>query len=221
MTATIHRPPADPMSARNRKVALGFGGFALAMLGLGFASVPLYRIFCQATGFAGTTQRVTAAEAQAVQIGTGDISVRFDGNVAPDVPWTFHPGETTHSGRLGERQFTYFIARNNSAVPITGRASFNVEPEQTGRYFNKIECFCFTEQTLKPGEEVKMPVIYYVDPAIRDDDNARDVQQITLSYTFHKATDQPASAATQADASSARGRSKATGPAADTAIRGG
>ncbi|MDZ4308438.1 cytochrome c oxidase assembly protein [Allopontixanthobacter sp.] len=183
----------------NKNTRVGLTAFmgALAMLGLGYAAVPLYQLFCQVTGFGGTTQRATAQEAGAAErvaaaAGAKQISIRFDGNTAHDVPWTFKPELATDTIRIGVRDIAFYTARNNSDVPITATATFNVEPEQTGRYFNKIQCFCFTEQTLQPGEEVRMPVLYFVDPAILDDENAKDVQQITLSYTFHKAIE-PAS----------------------------
>ena len=112
-------------------------------------------------------------------------------STARDVPWTFQPVQSTDTVQIGQRDMAFYTARNNSNVPITGTATFNVEPEQTGRYFNKIQCFCFTEQTLMPGQEVRMPVLYYIDPAILEDENAKDVEQITLSYTFHKAKDSP------------------------------
>jgi len=177
---------------RNRKVgAIALLG-AVAMLGLGYASVPLYRLFCQVTGFGGTTQRVSEAEASAVKVAGGTISVRFDGNVERGMPWSFRPESATDTVSIGARDMAIFVARNDSDQPITGTATFNVEPEQTGQYFNKIQCFCFTEQTLQPGQEVRMPVIYYVDPRIKDDPNARDVEQITLSYTFHRSKE-PAS----------------------------
>ncbi len=179
------------LGQRNRRIGLISLGVAGAMLGLGFASVPLYRLFCQVTGFAGTTQKVTAAQASQVRAAGTMISVRFDGNVRPDMPWTFNPEHTTDTVELGQRDLAFFIAKNNSDKPITGTATFNVEPEQTGKYFNKIQCFCFTEQTLQPGEEVRMPVLFYVDPRIAQDEDAKDVQQITLSYTFHKAEDSP------------------------------
>jgi cytochrome c oxidase assembly protein subunit 11 len=182
---------AVALGHRNRRIGLISLGVAASMLGLGFASVPLYRLFCQVTGFGGTTQKVTAAEASKVSVADGMISVRFDGNVAPNVPWTFRPEHTTDTIRLGQRDLAFFVAKNNSDKPVTGQASFNVEPEQTGKYFNKIQCFCFTEQTLQPGEEVRMPVLFYVDPKIAQDEDAKDVQQITLSYTFHKAEDSP------------------------------
>lgn len=165
---------------------------ALAMLGMGFAAVPLYQMFCQVTGFGGTTQRASVEEASlaermAESAGAKEISIRFDSNTALDVPWAFYPEHPTDTVQIGVRDLAFFVAKNNSNVPITGTATFNVEPEQTGRYFNKIQCFCFTEQTLQPGEEVRMPVLYYIDPAIMQDENAKDVEQITLSYTFHRA----------------------------------
>jgi len=171
---------------RNRRVGLIALLIALAMLGLGYAAVPLYRMFCQVTGFGGTTQRVSAAQAAGVQAAAKSISIRFDANTALDVPWTFYPEQVTQTVRIGERNMAFFIARNDSDRPVTGQASFNVEPEQTGAYFNKIQCFCFTEQTLQPHQEVRMPVLYYVDPKILQDENARGVEQITLSYTFHR-----------------------------------
>jgi cytochrome c oxidase assembly protein subunit 11 len=174
----------DQASRSNRKVATIAAVGALSMLSLGFASVPLYRMFCAATGFNGTTQRSSSAQAAGVKSTGRPITVRFDGNVASGMPWQFRPETVTQDGHIGERKMAFFIAKNTSDRPIIGRALFNVTPEQTGAYFNKIQCFCFNEQRLEPGEEVRMPVIYYVDPAILDDPNARDVPEITLSYTF-------------------------------------
>lgn len=182
MAATI---PPDPR--RNRRVALIVSLLALTMLGLGYASVPLYRLFCQATGFNGTTQRATVAQAAGVQVTTRPVTVRFDANVAPGLPWTFRPEQVTQDGRVGERKIAFFTARNNADRPIVGRAVFNVSPDVTGAYFHKIQCFCFTEQRLEPGQEVRMPVIYYVDPAMLTDASARDIEEITLSYTFLEA----------------------------------
>ena len=127
--------------------------------------------------------------AATVETSDKTVSVRFDTNKDGDVPWTFRPEKTTMTVRLGERYMAYFIARNNSDQPVTGQASYNIEPEQTAIYFNKIQCFCFTRQTLKPHEEVRMPVTFYVDPKMLTDENSQDVEQITLSYTFHKLKD--------------------------------
>lgn len=159
------------------------GLVALAMLGVGFAAVPLYRIFCQATGFNGTTQRSTTGIAPGAVIGK-IINVRFDANVSPDLPWRFAPEQTVARVAIGAREMAFFNATNLSDRPITGHAAFNVTPEQAGAYFVKIQCFCFTSQTLKPGETVRMPVIYYVDPAFANDKDTRDFNEITLSYTF-------------------------------------
>jgi len=179
----------EAATRRNRKVASIAAAAALAMLGLGFASVPLYRLFCQATGFGGTTMRATAAQAAAVKATGRPITIRFDGNVTKGMPWQFRPEQVTQDGHIGERKMAFFIAKNTSNRPIVGRAIFNVTPEQTGAYFHKIQCFCFNEQRLEPGEEVRMPVIYYVDPEMLNDPNARDVPEITLSYTFMEAAD--------------------------------
>jgi cytochrome c oxidase assembly protein subunit 11 len=176
---------AGPGRGSNRKVALTAASAALAMLGLGFASVPLYRIFCQVTGYGGTTQRVDEAQAATVKDSGHTMSIRFDANVERNMPWQFKPLQRTDTVSVGARDMALFWAKNDSDKIVTGTASFNVEPEQAARYFNKIQCFCFTEQTLKPGEEVRMPVLYYVDPAILTDPDNKDVQQITLSYTFH------------------------------------
>ncbi|KPF89835.1 cytochrome c oxidase assembly protein [Novosphingobium sp. AAP93] len=177
---------------RNRKVAAIAASGALAMLGLGYASVPLYRMFCQATGFNGTTQRATAAQAAGVKVTARPITIRFDGNVTKGMPWEFRPEQVTQDGHIGERKMAFFIAKNTSGRPIVGRAIYNVTPEQTGAYFHKIQCFCFNEQRLEPGEQVRMPVIYYVDPDMLTDPNAKDVGEITLSYTFTEAADSTA-----------------------------
>ena len=179
------------LDTRNRRTAISAMIAAVCMLGLGYAAVPLYRLFCQVTGFGGTTQRATEAQAaSAAEIarsaGGTTISVRFDANTARDVPWEFRPLQVTDTVAIGQRDMAVFVAKNNSDVPVTGTATFNVTPEQTGAYFNKIQCFCFTEQTLRPGQQVTMPVLFYVDPKALDDPNMDGVEQITLSYTFHK-----------------------------------
>jgi cytochrome c oxidase assembly protein subunit 11 len=179
---------------RNRRLGLIMLGVAAAMLALGYAAVPLYRLFCQVTGFGGTTQRATesmAADAAARGAGAPTISIRFDANTARGMPWQFRPLQATDTVAIGQRDMAIYTAKNLSAIPVTGTATFNVEPAQAGKYFHKVQCFCFTEQTLQPGQEVRMPVIYYIDPAALDDPNMQGVGQITLSYTFHKAADQP------------------------------
>lgn len=194
-------PVAADTAQRNLRVGLMAFAFALAMLGLGYASVPLYRLFCQVTGFGGTTMTATESDAaRAATLATGEtISIRFDASAAMGMPWTFRPSQATDIVTIGERDIATYIARNDSDQLITGMATFNVEPEQAGKYFNKVQCFCFTEQTLQPGQEVTMPVLYFVDPAMLDDPNMKGVEQITLSYTFHRAKDPeaPASSASQ------------------------
>ena len=179
-----------PDQQSNRRVALYAATFALLMLGLGFAAVPLYRMFCQVTGFNGTTQRATAAEADAVLVAAQRITVRFDGNVEAGMPWRFGPEQVTQEMQIGARRLAFFKAENLSDQPITGVASFNVSPESVGIYFKKIACFCFNQQTLAPHESVSMPVQYYVDPAILKDPETAKIAEITLSYTFHKSADQ-------------------------------
>ncbi len=155
------------------------------MGGLGFASVPLYRMFCQATGLNGTTQRGLTAPGAVGQ----KITIAFDTNVSAKLPWEFKPEHRSETIDIGGRDLAFFIATNHGDKPITGTATFNVTPTQAGKYFTKIQCFCFTQQTLKPGETVRMPVIFYVDPKILKDEDARDVREITLSYTFYPVGD--------------------------------
>ena len=169
------------IAERNRTVALRAALFGLAMLGVAFASVPLYRIFCQVTGFGGTTQRAEAAPGAIA----GQIGVRFDANIVSTLPWKFEPEQETVRIRPGERTTIYYNSENYTARATTGRAIFNVSPAQAGQYFSKIECFCFTEQTLKAGEKVRMPVVFFVDPKLRTDPATRDIDEITLSYTFY------------------------------------
>jgi cytochrome c oxidase assembly protein subunit 11 len=180
---------ATAAARRNGRTAALMALVAAAMVGLAFASAPLYRVFCQVTGFDGTPGRAIGRQAPGVVAGK-TVSVRFDGNVAPALPWKFGPEKTTQIVPIGGRQIAFFVARNLTARPITGRASFNVTPTQAARYFSKIQCFCFTEQTLQPGEEARMPVIFYVDPAFARDPDTKDVSEITLSYTFYP-VDQP------------------------------
>lgn len=165
-----------------RMTGLATAGLAAAMLGLAYASVPLYKLFCQVTGFGGTTQRAENAAAPGAVAAT--MQVRFDANVAPDLAWSFKPVQTTAMVRVGERRLAFFRATNLSDAPITGMASFNVSPDTAGAYFVKVQCFCFEQQTLQPGETVDMPVSYYIDPALLDDRSARRIDEITLSYTF-------------------------------------
>lgn len=171
-----------PDAARNLRVALTAAGVALCMVGLSYASVPLYRLFCQVTGFGGTTQRADAAPAKATD---KIVSVRFDANTSGNLDWSFHAVQTSMTVKVGEQNMAYYKATNISDKPLTGSAVFNVTPAQAGAYFNKIQCFCFTEQTLQPGQSVEMPVTFFVDPDMLDDPDAQHIKEITLSYTFY------------------------------------
>jgi cytochrome c oxidase assembly protein subunit 11 len=169
------------VTRKNAKTGRLMALLALAMLGLAFASVPLYRAFCQLTGFDGTPLRAEKAPGAIA----GQIGVRFDANINADLPWKFEPVQETVRIAPGARTQILYRATNLTARTTTGQAVFNVSPEIAGPYFSKIECFCFTEQTLKPGQSVDMPVVFFVDPKIRDDENTRNIDEITLSYTFY------------------------------------
>jgi cytochrome c oxidase assembly protein subunit 11 len=158
------------------------------MVGLSFASVPLYRIFCAATGYGGTTQRAAAAPQD---ISKALITVRFDSQTAPDLAWDFQPLVPEVRVHPGEQQQVFFRAVNRSGEGITGRAVYNVTPTKTGIYFDKLQCFCFNEQYLAPGESKDMGVVFFVDPDLLKDPDTNDVHTITLSYSMFKATAQP------------------------------
>lgn len=171
-----------------RRTGLLAALLAVAMIGLAYASVPLYRLFCQATGYGGTTGRSEAAALPGEQalraLGGRTIKVRFDSNIAPGMAWKFAPRDRETTIKVGEKRMAYFTATSMAATPTTGRAIFNVSPDVAGAYFRKIDCFCFTEQTLAAGETAQMPVTYFIDPAILDDPDAKKIDEITLSYTF-------------------------------------
>ena len=170
-------------ASRNNRTAGIMAIVGLAMLGLAFASVPLYRVFCQVTGYGGTTQRAEAAPG--ADLAEGKISVRFDANTNASLPWKFEPEQERVRVVPGAQTKIYYRATNLVARPTTGQAVFNVTPVAVGKYFSKIECFCFTEQTLKGGESVDMPVVFFVDPKVRQDPDTKDISEITLSYTFY------------------------------------
>ncbi len=185
---TAARPAAS--SRANRRVAIAVAGVAVGMVALAFASVPLYRLFCQVTGYGGTTQRAAAAPAE---LGTRMVTVRFNSDVAShDLGWEFRPLQNELRTVVGEEHLAFYRVRNTGTTPTIGVATFNVTPHKAGPYFQKIACFCFTEQELKPGESMDMPVSFFVDPAIERDPNLKDVTTITLSYTFFRARDDKA-----------------------------
>ncbi len=152
------------------------------MVGLAYASVPLYRIFCQVTGFDGTPVR---AEAGSDKVFDREVTVRFNADIDPGLPWLFKPEQHLVEAKVGENKLIFYRAENNAGHPVTGQAVFNVTPAKAAAYFAKVECFCFTEQTLQAGQKVDMPVSFFIDPAFMTDPNMRDVTSITLSYTFY------------------------------------
>jgi cytochrome c oxidase assembly protein subunit 11 len=166
----------------NGRVALGLAAVVAAMVGASFAAVPLYTWFCRVTGFAGTTGVAAAPGAEVLD---RTITVRFDANSAPDMPWQFRPKQRTMQLRLGETGLAFYEARNPTDRPLAGQAGYNVTPFAAGGYFDKIACFCFELQVLQPGERIDMPVSFYVDPAMLADPEARGVTEITLSYTMY------------------------------------
>ena len=180
----------QPRNSNNRRTALALFAVVGGMVGLSYASVPLYQLFCQVTGYGGTTQ-VSDAKAKAVPAVTQGrtVAIAFDANVARDLNWDFRPEQRRVTLHAGEQALAFYSAKNNESKPVTGTASFNVTPYKAGIYFTKIECFCFTEQTLQAGQQVDMPVQFYVDPEFFTDPNTKDVREIVLSYTFHRAAD--------------------------------
>jgi cytochrome c oxidase assembly protein subunit 11 len=179
------RPPLDPRARRNRNVAVVCALTFFGMIGAAYASVPLYRAFCQATGFDGTVTRAAAAPTTVL---TKQINIRFDTNTR-DLPFDFSAEQTVQQVKLGETKLAFFKVTNHADHPITARAIFNVVPEQAGAYFRKLQCFCFSDQTIGAGQTVEMPVLYFVDPKYAQDFETRNQAQVTLSYTFYPAVD--------------------------------
>lgn len=172
-----------PHGTRNRRLALRLGSVAAVMLALSFAAVPAYDLFCRVTGYGGTT---SVADAPTGEVRAETVTVRFDANTAPDLPWQFRPMVRTMDVRLGETALVFYEAYNPTDAPLAGTASYNVAPFAAGVYFAKIACFCFELQVLAPGERVEMPVSFFVDPAMLEDREARGIGTITLSYTMHR-----------------------------------
>jgi cytochrome c oxidase assembly protein subunit 11 len=172
---------ANSAAKRNRRLGITLLSVAAGMVGLAFASVPLYQLFCQVTGFGGTTQ---VAGANPKGVIAREMKVRFDVNVENSLNWTVKAADSI-TDKIGQVDTVNYIATNHSDKPVTGMAIFNVVPERAGVYFNKIECFCFTEQTLQPGETVEMPIVFFVDPDIAENHELATVKEITLSYTFY------------------------------------
>ncbi len=176
---------------RNLKVALICGAVFFLMVGASFAAVPLYRAFCQATGFAGTAKRAKHAASERL---AQTVTVRFDTNVR-DLPWDFKAEQASQTLQLGQTGLAFFKVTNHGSTPLVGRALFNVAPDQAGPYFSKLECFCWTDQTMQPGETKEFPVAYFVDPRFAKGDDTQGLKEITLSYTFFPAADARAQSA--------------------------
>lgn len=165
----------------NRVIAFVCLSFFVGMIGVAYAAVPLYKLFCQVTGYAGTPQR--AEQVYAGKVLDKDITIRFDAN-ANGITWDFAPAARSVTLKIGETGLAHYKATNLASAPVTGRATFNVVPDVAGAYFNKVECFCFTDQTLQPGETMDMPVVFYVDPDIVNAPELKNIKTITLSYTM-------------------------------------
>jgi cytochrome c oxidase assembly protein subunit 11 len=176
-------PDPQSLARRNRRTAVAAFGFVAFMGGLSFAAVPLYDLFCRVTGFGGTVQIGQAAPGA-----TSDrtITVRFNATTHPHLPWRFEPGQQAVTLRLGEEGIGFYTARNLADRPVEGVSTYNVTPEVVGRYFHKVACFCFEAQTLAPGQDVDMPLAFWVDPRIADDPNTRDIRTITINYSFFR-----------------------------------
>lgn len=182
MSSTGPSKPSRSTVARNARLGLICGAIFFGMVGAAFAAVPLYKAFCQMTGFTGVTRKVAANTSKVID---QKVTVSFDTNIGEGLPWTFVAEERERVVKLGETHHVYFKVTNTSDRATTGRATYNVLPEQAGAYFSKIQCFCFTDQTLKPGETMEFPVIFYIDPRFADDFDTKDATTVTLSYTFY------------------------------------
>lgn len=200
-TGALPDPPRPPSFRRKGLVAIVLAGVSLGMLGLSFAAVPLYRLFCAATGYAGTTQVAKTAPATR---GARDLTVRFDANVAPGLAWKFEPETPEIKLRTGETATIFYKVTNMSAADTAAKAMYNVSPEAAGAYFDKISCFCFTEQKLGPHETADMPVVFFLDPELEKDATMAGVQSITLSYTFFASKPTLATAGGETGAGSSR-----------------
>jgi cytochrome c oxidase assembly protein subunit 11 len=184
LTAEHPQPVTRSTPKSDTKVALMCVASAFAMGGMAYAAVPLYQMFCQVTGLGGTTQK---ADKPSEIVLDRLVTVRFDANVSPKLGWSFEPVQRTVEAHIGENMLVFYRATNTSDRKITGTATFNVAPDAAGLYFSKIECFCFKEQTLEPGQSIEMPVSFFIDPALVKDPESSRLKEITLSYTFYPA----------------------------------
>jgi len=178
-------------AGRNARLAIICGVVFAGMVGAAYASVPLYRAFCNLTGFDGTVRKAEKAPDRVLD---RKLTIRFDANVR-DLPWTFTPNQVSQELKIGDTGLAFYKVTNNGKTPLTGRASYNVIPESAGPYFQKLECFCFTDQTIAPGATVEFPVVYFVDPKFAEDFESRGAQEVTLSYTFFPSVEKKTQAA--------------------------
>lgn len=181
MSSVVHHSATAEGARRNKRVAIICTSVVFSMVGLAYASVPLYALFCQVTGYGGTPSK---ADSNPKGVIAREMTVRFDSNVDHSLQWTVTPAATI-TDKIGSVDTVNYVATNHSDKPMTGMAVFNVSPERAGYYFNKIECFCFTEQTLQPGETVDMPIVFFVDPDLAENKDLNTIKEITLSYTFY------------------------------------
>jgi cytochrome c oxidase assembly protein subunit 11 len=205
---TAAAPFTTAARRRNARTGVVLTGIVAGMVGLSFASVPLYRLFCQVTGYGGTTQIAAAAPGAVTE---RVIKVRFNADTAPDLPWSFKPVQREIALKVGESGLAYYRARNLAAEAVTGTSTFNVTPLKAGRYFSKVQCFCFDEQRLEAGQELDMAVTFFVDPEILSDRNLDEVKTITLSYTFFRAPGDAETGAEQANADASAAPPRARG----------
>ena len=185
MTANRDQNGSKHRAPRHVAVAAVCSVLVLTMAGMSYAAVPLYRLYCQVTGYQGTTQR--AAKASDVVLDR-TVKVHFDANVAGGLPWRFEPLQSSLDVKVGENALAFYMATNTSDKPTVGTAVFNVTPDVVGPHFNKVQCFCFTEQRLAPGQSVEMAVSFFVDPAFATDDETKTLPELTLSYAFYPVT---------------------------------
>jgi cytochrome c oxidase assembly protein subunit 11 len=185
--AEVRPQISEKVERSNRRMAIACVGFFAGMVGMAYAAVPLYDMFCRVTGYGGTTQRV---EQYSQTVLDKDVKVRFDANVTGGLGWDFKPVQREITIKIGETTQIAYEATNITSQPLSGRASFNVTPQIAGAYFMKVECFCFTDTELKPGETMEMPVVFYVDPDIVNVTELKNINTITLSYTFFPLTEE-------------------------------
>jgi len=176
--------PRQALALRNRRTAIAAFGVVAGMVGVSFAAVPLYALFCRVTGYGGTP--MIGGTAPGASAAAAPLTVRFNANTQPNLPWHFAPAQASVQLRPGEEAVAFYRAEGTGATPATGISTYNVTPEVVGRYFHKTACFCFEEQTLAPGQQVDMPLAFWVDPRIAEDPNTRGIRTITVSYTFFR-----------------------------------